>query len=195
MKPRNQGSVEGSVDWEQARERLAWAARPQTDHRFDAARIEAAYRERAAALARPAAAPAPLAERRIVVFRLGEDSYAAPLSAVERIIPDPVCTPLPGPAGNWAGVMIADGAIVPVLHLARALGLAGAESPAGAHALKLRPIGIDCALLVGEVLEIRSFPAAALQPFSGSVPWVEGVAPGEALVLVLESLVGQELSQ
>ena len=184
-----------AIDWEQAREGLARATRSLTDHRFEADRIEAAYHERATLLARPQAATARVEDRRLLTFRLGSDAYAAPVSAVDRIIPHPVCTPLPDSNAKWAGVLVFDGIVLPVLHLGRALGLPEPERPDGAHALKLHSIGVDCCLLVGEILEIRSVPAAGLRPFSGDIRWVEGAAPGDALVLDVESLVAQELSK
>jgi chemotaxis signal transduction protein len=180
------------VDWEQARQRLARAARVLQDHKLDPERIETAYRERAVALARPPEATSRVAERRVIVFRLGSDAYAASLSAIDRVVSNPECTPLPGPGGNWAGVMVFGGDILPALHLTRALGLSESESGV-VFALKLRRAGFDCGVLVGEVLEIRSFPESELRPFSGRLRCVEGVAPDDAIVLDLASLVAEEL--
>lgn len=185
-----------AVDWVRARERLQQAAQALADHDSDPRRIAAAYRERAAGLARPPEAPAANEEsRQSVIFRLGDGSYAAPLSRIERIFPDPVCTPLPGVAERWAGVMKAGGEIVPVLDLARVLGLAGPEPPAGRNVLKLRQEKPEVGLLVGEVLEVRGIPTSGLRPFTGNVPLVEGVAPGNIVVLDLESRIAKELLQ
>ena len=185
-----------AVDWVRARERLARAELSLADHASDPERITSAYRERAAILARPASAEAPDRQfRRVLVFRLGNDCYAAPLSRLERIIPDPACTPLPGVEERWAGVMIAGGEIVPVLHLARVLGLSEADLAAERHALILRATRPVFGLLVGRVLEIRGLPRTDLRPSNGNLRLIEGVAPGSLLVLDVDALVAQELLQ
>jgi chemotaxis signal transduction protein len=185
-----------AVDWVRARERLARAELSLADHASDPERITSAYRERAAILARPASAEAPERQfRRVLVFRLGNDCYAAPLSQLERIIPDPACTPLPGVEERWAGVMIAGGEIVPVLHLARVLGLSEADLAAERHALILRATRPVFGLLVGRVLEIRGLPRTDLRPSNGNLRLIEGVAPGSLLVLDIDALVAQELLQ
>ena len=185
-----------AVDWVRARERLARAELSLADHASDPERITSAYRERAAILARPASAEAPERQfRRVLVFRLGNDCYAAPLSGLERIIPDPACTPLPGVEERWAGVMIAGGEIVPVRHLARVLGLSEADLAAERHALILRATRPVFGLLVGRVLEIRGLPRTDLRPSNGNLRLIEGVAPGSLLVLDVDALVAQELLQ
>jgi chemotaxis signal transduction protein len=185
-----------AVDWVRARERLARAELSLADHASDPERITSAYRERAAILARPASAEAPERQfRRVLVFRLGNDCYAAPLSRLERIIPDPACTPLPGVEERWAGVMIAGGEIVPVLHLAHVLGLSEADLAAERHALILRATRPVFGLLVGRVLEIRGLPRTDLRPSNGNLRLIEGVAPGSLLVLDIDALVAQELLQ
>lgn len=185
-----------TVDWARARERLALAAQLLADQSSDPRRIEAVYRNRAAVLAAPPdRSDRGMERRRVVLFRLGSDCVAAPLSWVERIIPDPACTSLPGVAERWAGVIVADGEIVPVLDLARLLGLAPPEPSAPRNVIKLRQAKPDCGLLVGEVLEIRGFAPAELRPFTGNVALVEAVAPGNVLVLDIDSLIAQELRQ
>lgn len=188
------GRATRAVDWATAHEQLARAARSLADRDTGAVRIRAAYRERAAALAVPAAPSAAGEENlQVVVFRLAGDNYAAPLRRIERIIPDPVCTALPGVEGRWAGVMIADGEILPVLHLARVLGLAEPEQPPERQVLKLCHGGTDFGVLVGAVLEIRGIPRAALSPLTGNARLVHAVAPGNLLVLDIEALIAEEL--
>lgn len=188
------GRKTDTVDWARARERLALAAQSLGDHDSDPRRIKAAYRTRADALARPFRVPAANAESRLaLIFGLGGDCFATPLSRIERVLADPVCTPLPGVAERWAGVIVAGGEIVPVLDLARVLSLPQPEPPMKRNVLKLRHGKQECGLLVGNVVEIRGIAPSELRPFTGNVPLVEAVAPGNALVLDIESLIAQEL--
>jgi chemotaxis signal transduction protein len=179
-----------------AAELLARAGRALADHTVDPRQIEAAYRARAAALAQPTQAAA--GDSAIIpaaVFRVGNGNYAARLSTIERVIPDPVCAPLPGASDRWAGVMAVDGEILPLLHLARVLGLPESGLPAGPHVLKLRSVSPPCGLLVGEVLEVRGFKASELRPADGNSPLAEAVAPGNVLLLDMASLIEREISQ
>ena len=185
-----------TVDWARARERIALAGQLLAELGSDSRQIQAAYRNRAAALAKRTHQSDRNRERRqVVVFRLGSDHVAAPLNGVDRIIPDPACTSLPGVAERWAGVIVADGEIVPVLDLARVLGLAPPEAAVARNVIRLRQAKPDCGLLVGEVLEIASFAPAELRPFTGNNALVEAVAPGNILVLDVDSLIAQELQQ
>ncbi len=55
----------------------------------------------------------------LVVFRLGEQRYALPLAAVERIVRAVEVTPLPGAPAIVLGAIDVEGRVLPVLNLWR----------------------------------------------------------------------------
>lgn len=59
----------------------------------------------------------------LVVFRLGEQHYALPLAAVERIVRAVEVTPLPGAPAIVLGAIDVEGRVLPVLNLWRRLRL------------------------------------------------------------------------
>ena len=59
----------------------------------------------------------------LVVFRLGEQRYALPLAAVERIVRAVEVTPLPGAPAIVFGAIDVEGRVLPVLNLWRRLRL------------------------------------------------------------------------
>ena len=55
----------------------------------------------------------------LVVFRLGEQRYALPLTAVERIVRAVEVTPLPGAPAIVLGAIDVEGRVLPVFNLRR----------------------------------------------------------------------------
>jgi purine-binding chemotaxis protein CheW len=62
-----------------------------------------------------------------MIFLLGEERYALPLSRVVEVIAGAAICPVPGAPAAVAGVMQVRGEIRPVFHLAQLLGAAGTE--------------------------------------------------------------------
>lgn len=118
---------QSSLDWQAARELIERTRvsleRPQTSVE-ERTRI---FRQRAETLARPAAAPDSAQQLQIMIFLLGEERYALPLSRVVEVIAGAAICPVPGAPAAVAGVMQVRGEIRPVFHLAQLLGAAGTE--------------------------------------------------------------------
>jgi len=113
--------------------------------------------------------------RQLVVFRLAEQQYALPLSAVERVLPMVAVSPLPQAPAIALGVINLHGQVVPVLDMRRCFGFPPRDYGLTAHLLVVRTTRRTLALPVDEVLGVREVAAAAV-----TAP--EAVLPGIAQV-------------
>jgi chemotaxis signal transduction protein len=116
------------------------------------------FHQRAETLARPAAAASDSAQQlQVMIFLLGEERFAMPLSSVLEVIADAAICPVPGAPATVAGVMQVRGEIRPVFHLAHLLGAAGTEP---LHTVVLvRHRNREVGLGVSHVEDIRSMDA------------------------------------
>jgi purine-binding chemotaxis protein CheW len=119
---------QSNLDWQAARELIertrVSVERPQVSVE-ERTRV---FRQRAETLARPEAAASDAAQQlQVMIFQLGEERFALPLSSVVEVIADAVICPVPGAPAPVAGVMQVRGEIRPVFHLAQLLGAAGPE--------------------------------------------------------------------
>jgi len=132
--------------------------------------------------AAPAEVPGPPAERQ-VVFRVGAERYALPLSAVREVVPpNPPFARVPRAGGAVRGVMNLRGRVVAVVDLAELVGLAP-QPLLGGHGQVLildrekRALG----LLIGVVLGVE--PLAPAEVATDGL--VAGVTMGRAGAVTL----------
>lgn len=153
------------------------------------------YRERAAALARPAAeASGWIRGEKVILFELGEETYGLPIRTVERIFAQPIRIPAPGVGRRWAGVFAVQGEIVPILHLARVLDLPETVPDANEYVLGLRAMGRKLGLLTGRALEVREVPMGSLRLAGSQARYLKGIGPDNELILDVDLLTEQEFS-
>lgn len=67
-------------------------------------------------------------EAKLLIFHLGEDTFAVPLDALEEVLAEPALTRVPAAPGHILGVAGVRGDVVPVVHLGRFLEGAGESS-------------------------------------------------------------------
>jgi purine-binding chemotaxis protein CheW len=136
-------------------------------------RMEAAYRARAARLARPPEAARDVEEIPILIFHLGERRYGLELSRLVEVIPHPRCTPVPGGPPQLAGVIQIRGEIRPVWELSRLLNLPDAPAEEPYSVLLLRNGPRHAGLRVNQVREVRLVrPEACAEPDSPHLRWI-----------------------
>jgi purine-binding chemotaxis protein CheW len=127
-------------------------------------------------------APAPQPERQ-VVFHVGAERYALPLSAVREVVPPhPPFARVPRAGGAVRGVMNLRGRVVAVVDLAELVGLPPQPLAAGSGQVLIldrekRALG----LLIGPVLGVESL----LQVEAGGDGLVAGLATGRAGAVTL----------
>jgi purine-binding chemotaxis protein CheW len=177
-----------SIDWqaarasiERTRERLGRSEIPPEER-------ERIFRRRAEALARPSATPADSeGQRRIMVFRLGEERFALPLSDVVEVISGAAIAPAPGAPAHVAGVIQVRGEIRPVFHLGELLGTPGAESLDTVVLVRYR--NREAGLRIGRVDDICAVGEADLREGPADNPRIRHITADLVLVLDLEVLL------
>ena len=129
---------------------------------------------------------------RLVTFRLGDDLFAAPIEAVERVLRYQSPRAVPNLPEWIGGVIEYSGRIVPVIDLRRRFELASAPHTPQMRLLVLSAAGEWAAVLVDSVLDVRTVSDGDLVPppplFRGlAAEYLRGVMRrDDQLVIVLE---------
>jgi len=102
-------------------------------------------------------------ELQFVGFRVGEQSYALPISAVREIVRPPEITPVPQSPEHVAGVMNLRGRIVPVIDLRKRCRQAIENSPK-TRVLVIALDGRLIGLLVDSASEVLKIASEEIEP-------------------------------
>jgi purine-binding chemotaxis protein CheW len=130
---------------------------------------------------------------RLVTFRLGDDLFAAPIEAVERVLSYQVPRTVPNLPPWIGGVVEYRDRIIPVVDLRRRFELPEKSTSPKMRLLVLSTGGEWAAVLVDAVLDVRSVQPGELVPpppmFRGlSAEYLRGVLRrDDKLVIVLDS--------
>ena len=133
-----------------------------------------------------------VATDKIVIFRLGDDLFAAPVHSVERVLRYQRARPLPDVPPWVDGVIEYRGKVIPQLDLRRRFELADAATGPATRVLVLNAGGGWVATVVDAVLEVCAYdlaqlsaPPALFRGLAGA--YLKGlVRHGERLVVLLE---------
>jgi chemotaxis signal transduction protein len=118
--------------------------------------LERIYNERAKRLARADDSADNLQQAEmLMVFRLGEERYAFPISEVTEVLPESKLAPVPGAPPFVAGVIQVRGEIRPIYNLQRQLALAETPTDAAGEVILLRGGRSPFGVRVDSVEEIR----------------------------------------
>jgi chemotaxis signal transduction protein len=179
-------------DWDAARARLAEAQdRLALTGIADRDRI---FRARAELLARSEAAAGPDLEREsIIVFRIGRERYAVPLSSVSEVIATAAIAPVPGAPPRVAGVIQFRGEIHPVFNLAQALGVSEEYGSGPVTVLLFRIRGREAGLRTGPVEDIRAVGAGARRPAPDHARHAVWMTEDLVLVLNVDALLEEDV--
>ena len=168
------------IDWDGLRTRLAAAA--AADHALGPERLEAIYRERADALARPRVEARRTDGLRVLEVEAGGERFGLDVRTVAEVRPLDGVTPVPGGPPELLGVVNVRGDLRSVTDLGRLLGLAGSD--AAGFVVLIR--GAEAAVRVDRVEAVRTVELAAdAKPES---PFVRGVTADRLRVLDTASL-------
>lgn len=134
----------------------------------------------------------------LVVFRLGEQEFAVPVAAIERVVRAVEIAPLPEAPRGVRGVINLQGRIVPVFDLWARFGLPARGVHAGDHLIVAHTHWRMVALLVDAVVgvvprrEAQITPAAEILPDLESFTGVMKLNGGLVLVHDLERFLSIE---
>ena len=107
-------------------------------------------------------APAPVTQ--IVIFKLGDDYFAADVFAVERVLRHVTPTSIPNVPPCIIGVIDYQQRVVPVIDLRRRFGLAAADVRPETRLLVLNAGGEWVGAVVDAVVEVVSIELAEITP-------------------------------
>jgi purine-binding chemotaxis protein CheW len=164
------------LDWEGARARLQRIQ--ESLDRFESPSPEdlrRLYDQRAERLARESgSATESAASHSLMVFRLGDERYAFPISDVAEVLSDAKLAPVPGAPLSVAGVIQVRGEIRPIYNLHRCLGLPDAGPEPTGEIVLIRAASHPFGIRVDVVEEIRSVRADQPRPAGNSpqIAWV-----------------------
>jgi len=121
---------------------------------------------------------------KVLVFHIGRERYALPLTAVLRVLPVARLKPLPGAPHYVPGLLDLHGEPVPVLDLSR---LAGSPPDAVRYDTRFLLVDVPAAgrlrrlaLKAERVAGIVTIDAALRDGGVAAAPWLGGVAAGSA---------------
>lgn len=101
---------------------------------------------------------------KLVMFRLGEDHFAADIFAVERVLRYTTPTGVPDMPPYIEGVMDYQARVVPVVNLRRRFELPSAPAGGETRILVLNVSGEWVGIVVDSVTEVAAFDRASLSP-------------------------------
>lgn len=132
-----------------------------------------------------------LQEIRLACIRLGEVLFGVDIMRIKEIILPRKLSPLPSSSGCLEGVISLRGNLIPVMNLARRLGLASSLSGDSARLLIVRYAEMVMGLAVDDVIEVMTVPVGEIKPppdMDGSAyEYVLGAClSGESIVMILD---------
>ncbi len=152
-------------------------------------RRKAVFRQRATELAKEQVSQRPeRASVQTLVVLLGTERYAIDLGALAEVLPDTGCTRVPGARAEFLGLINLRGELVPVVDLRRIM--TGAPAGEGVFVLIVdRRTGLK----VDDIEDLSEIHRDELtRPMQGR--YVQGVAPGNIILLDIEALLSGVVS-
>lgn len=120
------------------------------------------------------------AEEKVVIFTLGGQEYALPISGVREILTWAAPTPVPEAPPYVEGVISVRGEVLPVVDLSRRFGLTCGRAEADRRIIVLELSGQSAGLIVDDVVAVESVAEGKLSPPSPLLSGLGGL--GEAVV-------------
>jgi purine-binding chemotaxis protein CheW len=178
------------IDWEQVRERLPANERATAEAlSANPERAAALYRKRAVQLAKPPSGQeAKAAGTPVMIFYLHQECYAIALDALAEVLPFTGCTPVPGAAAKFLGVIHVRGELRPLVDLSRMLLRTADSMPTAGFVLMLRQPGSEIGLKVGRTTGLQYVPPESLRS-SVEGKYVKQIAGETTLWLDVEKLL------
>lgn len=126
-------------------------------------------------------------DRQLVVFSLGGEEYALPISAVHEIIRYREPRSVASASGTVRGVISLRGKLIPVLDLATSLGTVGAAPAEGSKIVIVEAASDVVGVIVDDVEEILTIAGGQIDAVPARDSTIEAIARiGDRLVALLD---------
>jgi purine-binding chemotaxis protein CheW len=125
--------------------------------------------------------------QQLVVFSLGEEEYALPITQVQEIVRYTEPRAVASDTAWIRGVISLRGKIVPVFDLGARLGIASEQSP-DAKIVIVETDGAMAGVIVDEVDEVRTVEADQMEPVPGGGDFIDTIAKVEDRLIILLNL-------
>jgi purine-binding chemotaxis protein CheW len=159
------------------------------------ARVETAYHQRAARLAKRQEAQKPfVAGVPAMLLRLGSERYAVELKEVAEVLPFLACTPAPGSPPSFLGMIDLRGELRAVLNMNYLLGIAEGPDGGSGFVLLLRRHSQKIGVKVDgieDLIEVR--PEDLSLPACGK--YAKGSGTGAMMMLNLDAVLAEVFPQ
>lgn len=143
--------------------------------------VERILEERARLFARPLPADRAAATVDLVCFAIGRERFAIAASFVQRIVPVPRSTPLPGTPPHLVGIANVRRQLLPVFDLARLLGIPATDD--AAELIVLGRVAFELGILASAVTELVPLAAVPRDSAEKTRPIVQRIlADGRSLI-------------
>src|ERR1035437_9654940 len=133
-----------------------------------------------------------VAEKQIVLFQLGKETYGVDITAVHEIIRMQPITRLPNAPLFVEGVINLRGRVIPVVDMGKRFGMEKAEEHKNNRIVVLDIKGTTLGIIVDEVKEVLRISPASVETASNFVTgdeadYLQGIAKlGERMVMLLD---------
>lgn len=143
----------------------------------------------------PQAETAPVAEQQLVLFRIGKEIYGLDIHKVQRLLPIPPITKIPGAPDFVEGVTEVRGEVVPVINMKKRMGYSDAQWSEEARVIivELDDQDVHLGLIVDAVTEVFKLPTADIEPVDEAAikfqdPIVSGIGKdGDRLIVLINA--------
>jgi purine-binding chemotaxis protein CheW len=106
------------------------------------------------------------AEKQLVVFNLGQESYAIDINMVREIIQMQAITRVPGTPHSVEGVINLRGAVIPIVDLRKKFRLEKVTKDKDTRIVVVNCKGQDVGVIVDSVAEVLRIPIDSIEPSS-----------------------------
>lgn len=114
-----------------------------------------------------------LIQEQYIIFNLGEEEYALPITIVEEIVKIKNLIKVPQSKTYFAGIMDIRGKVVRMIDLAKRLNIKTAATIIGERAIVINLGGKSVGIIVDKVSHVVHFPANVIDP---PPPSVKGIS-------------------
>ncbi len=132
-------------------------------------------------------------ELQLVLFKVADQTYGVEIQQVQRLLPIPPITRIPGAPEFVEGVIEVRGDVVPVVNMKARLGLDDTSYPQDGRVIIVEAHGSQLGLMVDAVTEVFRIAADAIEtPEQASLkvddPMLKGIGKdGERLIVLVEA--------